>query len=219
MPIIGQATAARDLHRDRLDHALDHHARTRRPRAIALRIVDDLGRLLLRPPARAIAAERVHRLRGQPDMPHHRNAALGQEARPSAPSPRRPPASPPPRRSPSGAAPRCRTPVSGARLVAAERHVDDRPPHDSCRAPPPRRARPSSRASPARSRAGRRSPAPGCRRPAAVAMRIEQLRHPHRIGGQHHQRLARPCACGSRARSAASSAPASASRGWSRCRA
>ena len=52
-----------------------------------------------------------------------------------------------------------------------------------------------------------------------VAMRIEQLRHPHRVGGEHDDRLLRlPCAPGSRARSAASSAPASAWRGWSRCR-
>jgi hypothetical protein len=40
----------------------------------------DLGRFRLAPPARAIAAKRVHRLRGEADMGDHRNAALGQEA-------------------------------------------------------------------------------------------------------------------------------------------
>ena len=52
-------------------------------------VAHDLVALGLGVAARAVAAERVDRLRRQPDMAHHRHAAPREETRPSRPFPRR----------------------------------------------------------------------------------------------------------------------------------
>ena len=165
MPMTGARDAARDLGRDLLDHAFDDDAE-RAGLGDRPGVGDDLVGLALLAAARAVAAEHVHRLRGQADVADHRNAAMGQEldrrrhrlaalelhrrAAGFLHDPRRP------MRTPARARPRsCRTACR------------PRPAHASCRAPPRRRARTSSPSSPGWSRAGRRSPGPGCRRPAA----------------------------------------------------
>src|SRR3569833_2314958 len=64
-----------DRDRKRLDHAFDHY-RERAGAVDRLSIADDLGMLRFDAPARAVAAEHIHRLRGEADVPHHRTPAL-----------------------------------------------------------------------------------------------------------------------------------------------
>ena len=78
MPIVGQATALVDVGRDLLHHALDHQREAARL-GHRLGVGHHLRRLGIVAAAGAIAAERVHRLRGQPDMADHRDAALDEE--------------------------------------------------------------------------------------------------------------------------------------------
>ncbi len=79
MPMVGIAIVARDLRGERLRHRLDHDREGAGVRHRA-------GVGLDRRPVGAVAAlgaeaaERVDGLRGEPDMGHHRHAALRQEA-------------------------------------------------------------------------------------------------------------------------------------------
>src|SRR3546814_17266806 len=69
---------AGDLDRDRFEHAFDDDRK-----GAGLRdrdgVVDDRARFLFALAAHAIAAEAIDRLRGQSDMPHTRDAGLGQK--------------------------------------------------------------------------------------------------------------------------------------------
>ena len=89
MPIVGQATCLGRLGRDLLHHPFEHQREAARL-GDRLGIGEHLVGLGIVAAAGAIAAERVHRLRGQPDMADHRNAALRQEGDGRRPSPRRP---------------------------------------------------------------------------------------------------------------------------------
>ena len=75
----GYVDAGRDDVGQFLHHPFDHHAEGAGGRH-GLGVAQYLGMFLLAFAACAIAAQRVHRLRRQADMGHHRDAALGQEA-------------------------------------------------------------------------------------------------------------------------------------------
>ncbi len=74
MPIVGIATACGQLARDALGGALDDQ-RKRAGFGDRDPVAHYLVALGVGVAARAVAAERVDRLRRQPDMAHHRNAA------------------------------------------------------------------------------------------------------------------------------------------------
>ena len=186
--------------------------------ATALASADDLLRFVGALAARAIAAEHIDRLRGQADMADHRNAAMGQEVDGRR---HRLAAFQLDRRAagflhdPRRAGER----LFGRAFIASERHVD----RDQ-RVPAAAHHRGAMGAHHLhRHRHGRRQAVDHLAQAVAdqqhLAMRVEQLRHPHRVGGQHDDRLLGLAVLlarrGSPARSCACRAPASASRGWS----
>ena len=78
MPIVGQATCLRRFRGDLLHHAFEHQGEAARL-GHRLGVGQHLFGLRIVAAAGAVAAERIDRLRGQPDMADHRNAALRQE--------------------------------------------------------------------------------------------------------------------------------------------
>ena len=154
------------------------------------RVVQDLVRLDLLAAARAIAPEDVHSLRGEADMADHRDSALGQQ-----PDGRRHrfAALELDRRAagllhhPRAACER----LLGRALIASERHVDrDQGVPASAHHRRAVRAHHVERDGDGRGKAVDHL-AKAVADQQHVAMRVEQLRHAHRVGGQRDDRLFR----------------------------
>ena len=79
MPMVGTGTISVSSRRQRPRRRPRRPAKRRRPRRSRRRRAMILSRSRLVMAARAVAAERIDRLRRQPDMAHHRHAAPGQE--------------------------------------------------------------------------------------------------------------------------------------------
>ena len=187
MPMTGNIEFGGGSVGDGFDHAFNNHTERAR-RSDGLGIVEDAGVFLLGPPARGIAAELVHCLWRQADMRHDGHAAFGQEFD---------------RRGHCRAAfefDRCAAGLGhdaagagkglfGRTFIAAEGHVDD---DDAVPAAAHHRRAVRAHHVERDGEGGRETVyylPQGIADEENVAMRIEQLRHPHGVGGQHDQRF------------------------------